>query len=141
MVILTLAQVASDGNTVRINPESIAVTMASIVTMLTAAYGVWRAMSRRGTKSDQFYRDWYGEPERPGVPPRPGTLEKLDSLDRRLVTVDGKVDVIHSEVNYNHGGSIKDAVDRIDTTIKVMDTRLGSVESDIKLIHNRVSGN
>lgn len=74
-------------------------------------------------RDEQLLRDFYGD-ARPGVPQRPGVLVSLENLD-------SKVDHILSEIQPNHGGSIKDAVVR-------MDTRLVSVESDVKGIHERL---
>lgn len=50
----------------------------------------------------EFLDDWNGEPERDGVEARPGVMKRLAALE---------------ELKENHGGSIKDAVKRIDENL------------------------
>lgn len=80
------------------------------------------------TEWSGFMRDWQGEPERPGVPARPGVMLRLQTHENDLTALAGQVEVIHSEVNYNHGGSIKDAVGRIESDIKGIHMRLDAKE-------------
>lgn len=111
--------------------------LAGIATVISALFMYFGAKQERRNAQRQrreaaereregilrLQQDFYGD-QRPGVPTRPGVLEVLGEMTT-------KVDAILAEVNYNHGGSIKDAVDRIDT-------RLESVESDVKGIHDRL---
>jgi hypothetical protein len=80
---------------------------------------VWRKIIRPVLLMAQ---DWNGAPARAGVAHRPGVMERLDKHDQMLTSV-------AAEVSYNHGGSIKDAVDR-------MDKRLAGVETDVRGIHS-----
>lgn len=98
--------------------------LAAIVTIGGGALYIWKQSKSQRARNDRFDRDWYGEAERPGVPVRPGVLEQLLSL-----TTD--VAAIKVEVFPNHGGSIKDAVTR-------MDTRLETVELDVRGIHEKL---
>ena len=98
--------------------------LAALVTVLGAVLFLWRQTKEQRQRNDRFDRDWYGEPERPGVVARPGVLEQLQ-------TVRMEVGQIKAEVFPNHGGSIKDAVDR-------MDIRLETVEVDVKGLHERL---
>jgi hypothetical protein len=61
--------------------------------------------------------DLTGEPERPGVPGRPGVMERLHQLDART-----------AELSPNGGESIKDRVTRIDTRMTEISGRLRAVE-------------
>jgi hypothetical protein len=61
--------------------------------------------------------DLVGEPERPGHDARPGVMERLKELDQRT-----------AELRHNGGGSIKDAVHRIDSRVEGIDRRLAVVE-------------
>ncbi|MFE3122265.1 hypothetical protein ACFXHD_02465 [Streptomyces hydrogenans] len=68
---------------------------------------VWRAVRaalRLGRKLDHFMDDWAGEAARPGVPPRPGVVQRLTSLEERQSRVE-------HELYPNGGGSLRDAVD------------------------------
>lgn len=55
--------------------------------------------------------DWYGEPERPGVPARPGVMERVSGIETRLNGV------VH-ELHPNDGGSLRDAVDQANTRLR-----------------------
>lgn len=126
MVVVMMSYLASGSATVRIDPLNFVLGIAAISTILTCMYSVWRVMSRRSKNLDQFFRDWQGEGERPGVPPRPGVLERLTSLEVQGARQGEQLAVIHAEVNYNHGGSLKDAVE--------------SIKADVRSIHDRIDG-
>lgn len=52
---------------------------------------------------DDFMDDWGGESARPGVPRRPGVMERLDWIEHQLKP--------------NSGESLRDAVNRIETQL------------------------
>ncbi|MFJ8143075.1 hypothetical protein [Streptomyces sp. NPDC096013] len=67
----------------------------------------WRAVRSAlhlGRRMDQFMDDWYGEQERPGVPGRPGVMERVSGIEERLSRVE-------HELHPNSGESLRDAVD------------------------------
>ncbi|MFD7052122.1 hypothetical protein ACFWBS_28075 [Streptomyces mirabilis] len=71
----------------------------------TAIWRVVRAVSHVTSRTGQFLDDWYGEGERPGVPARPGVMERLSN-------VEGYLRSVQHEVRPNSGASLRDAVDR-----------------------------
>lgn len=71
-----------------------------------------------------FRTDFYGE-HREGVPNRPGVLEWMQGIDSLLQQ-------IHHETTPNGGGSMKDAIHRIDL-------RLENVETSIKDIRTKAA--
>jgi hypothetical protein len=81
------------------------------------AVGARWARSRWARVSD-FLEDWAGEPGRPGVPGRAGVMERLDALEATTRT-------IRAEVTPNGGGSLKDAVSRIDARTRRKEEILG----------------
>lgn len=91
-------------------------------TCLTVLLGFMAAIFRYGRKIMQMVEDFNGTAERPGVPARAGVMQRLQLLDDQVV-------VIHGEVNYNHGGSIKDAVDRVDARVEGMETTIGELKN------------
>jgi len=60
---------------------------------------------------DKFRRDWEGEEAEPGRDRIPGVMERLNRLD--------------GELSNNGGTSLKDAVDRIETTLSVIQEKMG----------------
>jgi hypothetical protein len=125
MVTVALAQyLASGAATLRVDPLNVLLGLAAITAIISGIYAIWRSLSRRGRKFDQFFRDWNGEDERPGVPHRQGVLERLTSLEVQGAKQGAQLEVIHAEVNYNHGGSLKDAVE--------------GIRADVKSIHDRM---
>ncbi|WP_405557747.1 hypothetical protein OHV08_28185 [Streptomyces canus] len=71
----------------------------------TAIWRVVRGVSHMTSRTGQFLDDWYGEGERPGVPARPGVMERLGNLE-------GYMRSVQHEVKPNSGASLRDAVDR-----------------------------
>ncbi|GIH27605.1 hypothetical protein Aph01nite_59150 [Acrocarpospora phusangensis] len=71
--------------------------IAVIVGGITALVVVRKSLK----KLSDFMDDWNGEPDRPGVPGRLGVMQRLEAIE--------------SEVKINHGSSLKDAVNRIET--------------------------
>src|SRR5690554_3352342 len=72
----------------------------AIAAALVTLWRALRALFRVARKIGHFFDDWFGEAPRPGVPGRPGFPERL-----------GKV--VH-ELHPNAGGSLRDAVNRIE---------------------------
>lgn len=66
----------------------------------------WRGLRGIGNLVD----DLRGEPARPGVPARPGLMDRVAAME------DGVAD-IRREVTPNGGGSLKDAVVRIEQRV------------------------
>ncbi|QKW10801.1 hypothetical protein HUT18_11450 [Streptomyces sp. NA04227] len=67
-------------------------------------WGGLRAAGRTWRRVDEFMDDWQGELERPGVPARPGLLERVALIEERLSRVE-------HELYPNSGDSLRDAVD------------------------------
>ncbi|MFD7550686.1 hypothetical protein [Streptomyces sp. NPDC059816] len=63
---------------------------------------LWRPVqriARMGRRFNQFMDDWYGEEERPGVPARPGMMERVSRIEHELCP--------------NQDSSMRDAVDHV----------------------------
>jgi hypothetical protein len=58
-------------------------------------------------KADNFLGDWFGEPDRPGVPGHPGVMSRLGGLEERQIAIE-------NEQKPNGGSSLRDVVDRVD---------------------------
>jgi hypothetical protein len=107
---------ASGAATLRVDPLNVVLGLAALVGILTGLAAGFRWLGRKLDQNTQLYRDFYGE-ARPGVPARPGVLEMIAT--------------IHSEITPNHGGSMKDALGRIDD-------RVATLDADVKGLHDRL---
>lgn len=97
--------------------DSAVVWIGAITVVLGALGVVWRwskGIRRVAVRFDQFADDWQGTEERPGVPARPGVMERLASFDDRLYSVDARVVRIEHELHPNSGSSMRDAIDRVE---------------------------
>jgi len=80
---------------------SVAVALTGIVTVL---WRVVRTAVKLARRLEQVADDFFGEEGRPGVPARPGLLERVTGMEDRLLRVE-------HEMHPNDGGSLRDAVD------------------------------
>jgi hypothetical protein len=110
---LTLLTATSGDSSSSLNPTILLTWLTCLITL----GGFVLASAKYGRKIIQMVEDFNGTTARPGVPQRPGVMARLQTLDER-------VDAVHTEVNYNHGTTIKDAITRI--------------ESDVKGIHEKI---
>lgn len=77
---------------------------------------VHRLRKRLGGLTD-FIDDWNGEGARPGVPARPGVMARLASIEEQtavLPAVQQRIAAVEHELKPNSGGSLRDAVDRVE---------------------------
>lgn len=118
LVVATAAQVSS------IHWTNVLLALAAVVSIAGAALWIMRQTREQRLRNERFDRDWYGESERPGVPARPGVMEQL-------LTLRTDVEGIKAEVNYNHGGSIKDVVDETREEVRKLSV-------DMKGVHERL---
>lgn len=111
MIVLTSAQAPSQA----LDPTILLTWLTCLATLGSLVV----AVLKYGRRIMQMVEDFNGEKERPGVPARPGVMQRLL--------------VIEAEITPNHGSSIKDAVTRIDTQVADLTT-------DVKGLHNRLDG-
>ncbi|MFJ1787300.1 hypothetical protein ACIOML_23715 [Streptomyces anulatus] len=86
--------------------EAVLLWGGAITIVAGVATVLWRVglgMAATWQRLDQFIEDWYGEAARPGVPARPGVLERVTRMELRL----GRME---HELHPNDGGSLRDAV-------------------------------
>lgn len=110
-------------------------TLTSIASVLITIFGAWFAIVKfispffKRVKKwmstwENFMDDWFGEQERPGVPGRQGVMERLHNIEL--------------EVKPNGGGSMKDAVNRIETSLRQIDSRLEDGNNRFEKIEKRL---
>lgn len=84
--------------------------VGSVLAGLSMLYAIYRWVRRIGKgvrRIAHFFDDWAGEEARPGVPGRPGVMKRLEDIQVDLSK-------IKHELWPNHGGSLRDAVDRLE---------------------------
>lgn len=94
-------------------------TYAAAITAIAAALAaivqwVLRPAGRFLKGLRTFLEDWNGEPDRPGVPGRPGVMAYIQDLRRRVATIE-------HEMHPNSGRSLRD---RVDATHALLEERL-----------------
>lgn len=57
--------------------------ITGVVALLALAVKVFRGVRR----VSHFLDDWFGEGPRPGVPARPGVMERLDSVEQDVASI------------------------------------------------------
>ena len=78
--------------------------ISALAAVGTIAWRGLRGVLHLGRRVNDFMDDWAGEEERPGVPARPGVMERVSAIEARLQRVE-------HELYPNSGGSLRDAVD------------------------------
>ncbi len=93
--------------------DTLAIWSAAAVGIAGAAALLWRAtrgLRRLGRRVDEFIDDWSGEAARPGVPARPGVMARLATIEQRAAAIE-------HELHPNSGGSLRDAIDRVEARV------------------------
>lgn len=68
--------------------------------------------------------DLLGEPPRPGMEEgRPGLMARVSALEGQLDALQARMEEVRHEVTHNDGGSLKDAVRRIEHALKALTDR------------------
>jgi len=96
---------------VSLDPMALAGGITAAVAALTGVGVVLRWLHKRWRTVEHFLEDWRGEPARPGVPARLGVPERLS--------------MIEAELRPNHGGSLRDAIDRTEQRVMAVETQVG----------------
>ncbi|MFF0744225.1 hypothetical protein ACFYVL_27885 [Streptomyces sp. NPDC004111] len=90
--------------------DAVVLWCGAIVATAGALAVVWRAirpLRQLARRVEDFVDDWQGTEARPGVPARPGVMTRLGAIEEQLAAVE-------HELHPNSGGSLRDAVDRVD---------------------------
>lgn len=97
-----------------------AVVTATTAT-ITAFVWLWKGIGQLVRRFNLFFEDWNGLPDRPGRPGYKGVMSRLESMEERQVFFEGVV-------TPNGGGSLRDAVDRIDNVGQRLEKRSDNIE-------------
>ncbi|WNI20296.1 hypothetical protein [Actinacidiphila sp. ITFR-21] len=84
-----------------------ATAIAAVLALGGLLWRLARPLRRVVRRIEELADDWHGVPARPGVEGRPGVMERLSRIEHAMGAV------VH-EVRPNAGGSMRDAMDRVD---------------------------
>jgi hypothetical protein len=102
-----------------IAPVDLAVTWSvAAAAIVGLAAMIWRGARGIARKLDHILDDWAGEEARPGVPARPGIVERISRMEERQVLAGERLDRIEHELQPNSGSSLRDAVDRVERSVR-----------------------
>lgn len=79
---------------------------------------IWRTIRPVWRGVREFLEDWQGEPERAGVPARPGVMERLHTIETDVTGLKTQVAAVDHELHPNSGKSLRDTVDSIQTELR-----------------------
>jgi len=84
----------------------------------------WKYLKPPTKGMNHFLQDWNGEPDRKGVPARPGVMQRLQTIDESGTRTDlwmekygPIIDKLDHEMHPNGGGSLADAVNRTEKAL------------------------
>jgi hypothetical protein len=95
-----------------------AAILGLIVLVGRVVYPPYKIMKNFFLWMEKFRRDWEGEESEPGRDRTPGVMERLNRLD--------------GELSNNGGSSLKDAVCRIETTLSVIEEKMGQKKNGLQ---------
>lgn len=93
-----------------VDPVDLIVRIGAVLTALTIIGVAARVIGRMARRVGDIHDDWRGEPARPGVEARPGVMERLKTIEE--------------EMRPNGGGSMRDAVNRLEVRLTSVETKL-----------------
>ncbi|WP_030237945.1 hypothetical protein [Streptomyces sp. NRRL S-350] len=91
--------------------DALAVWCGAVAAVCAVAGILWRAtraLHHAARNVEDFVRDWAGNDEHPGV------IHRLDTIEDTINRID-------HELHPNSGGSLRDAVDRVDKRTQHLD--------------------
>jgi hypothetical protein len=109
-------------------------TIGGAIAILSGVGWFLRKLRAFSKQFDDFLEDWRGEKARPGVPERPGIMQRLSSQDKTLSDISARLATVESEVGYGNGKSIKDTVHRVDGALKHMRTMVDGLNDRVSAI-------
>lgn len=101
---------------------------AAVITAVTILVVALMKTSKFIKKIVHFFDDYFGEDERPGIEARPGFSERMARIEKSLEegtekfsTIEYKLDKIDYELRPNSGMSLRDAVNRIEKRVEMLE--------------------
>ena len=116
-----------------INVTETTILIASVLSAITVIIVFGSKIFKVLRKFVRFLDDFNGTDERPGQDRRPGFSERIKDVENsindmsvKIGWVQHKVMSIEKELHPNHGTSMRDAVDRIQLRLEVVEEKLNT---------------
>lgn len=111
---------------------SVSPVLGGFVLIVAVGAVAWKYLRPPTKGLNHFLEDWNGDAERPGVPERPGVMQRLQDIDdsqARTATHQSNndamwakygplIDRLDHEMHPNSGSSLADAVNRTEAALK-----------------------
>jgi len=78
----------------------------------------WKFLKPPTKGLNHFLIDWNGEPARTGVEEKPGMMQRMSKADQFFDKYGPIIDKLDHEMHPNGGGSLADAVNRTEASLK-----------------------
>lgn len=108
------------------------IIIASVLTALTVISVFSIKIGRAIKRVIHFFDDFLGEEERPGVPARPGFNERMakfencmNKMNENISNIEDKIQEIEKELKPNSGTSLRDAINRIEARLEILESNNG----------------
>lgn len=94
---------------------------------------VWtvRKIAPVARKLGHLVDDLVGEPERPGVPARPGLMERMEAVET-------KAEIIRHEMYPNSGKSLRDKLDQTSAAVDVLSSDITTINDKLDQDNRRL---
>lgn len=103
------------------------ITLADVLTwagVIGAIFAAFKWVIPFARKVSHFIDDVAGEPERPGVPARPGLMERVTTIETTQEEHSKTLATVSHEVTTNHGSSLKDSTKRLEGRVDDMEQKV-----------------
>lgn len=115
--------------------------IAALVAFVLLVVKIWPLLA----SFKDFMDDVKGEAARPGVPARPGLMERISRMEDRSETTGSKVDAmsislaqVRHEVLPNTGTSLRDAADRTERKVDTLTEDMATVHQKLDNDNRRI---
>lgn len=106
---------------IQVDTTQVAAVLAFVAGVGSSAAVFWvRVVKPARTliaRAEEFWEDWSGVPDRPGVTGRPGVMLRLAGMEARQTAVE-------HELRTNGGDSLRDAVKRTETAVSRIEVQM-----------------
>lgn len=105
--------------------------LAAVLAVVWGAVWLVRKIAPVARKLGHLVDDLVGEPERPGVPARPGLMERMEAVEQ-------KAEIIRHEMYPNSGKSLRDKLDQTSAAVDVLSSDITTINDKLDQDNRRL---